>query len=50
MFEEFTEAGGKIAASYESRRYSRAIRDVMALADRANQYIDAAKPWVLVKK
>ena len=49
MFEEFTEAGGKIAASYESRRYSRAIRDVMALADRANQYIDAAKPWVLVK-
>ncbi len=49
MFEEFAEAGGKIAASYESRRYSRAIRDVMALADRANQYIDAAKPWVLVK-
>ena len=49
MFEEFVEAGGKIAASYESRRYSRAIRDVMALADRTNQYIDAAKPWVLVK-
>ena len=49
MFEEFAEAGEKIAASYESRRYSRAIRDVMALADRANQYIDAAKPWVLVK-
>ena len=49
MFEEFAEAGGKIAASYESRRYSRAIRDVMALADRANQYIDAAKPWVLVR-
>ncbi len=49
LFEEFAEAGGKIAASYESRRYSRAIRDVMTLADRANQYIDAAKPWVLVK-
>ena len=49
MFEEFAEAGEKIAASYESRRYSRAIRDVMALADRANQYIDAAKPWVLVR-
>ena len=49
MFEEFAEAGEKIAASYESRRYSRAMRDVMALADRANQYIDSAKPWVLVK-
>lgn len=49
LFEEFAEAEGKIAASYESRRYSRAIRDVMALADRANQYIDAAKPWILVK-
>ncbi len=49
MFEEFVEAGEKIAVSYESRRYSRAIRDVMALADRANQYIDAAKPWILVK-
>ena len=49
MFEEFAEAGEKIAASYESRRYSRAMRDIMALADRANQYIDAAKPWVLVK-
>ncbi len=50
MFEEFVEAGEKIAASYENRRYSRAIRDVMALADRANQYIDAARPWVLVKE
>ncbi len=49
MFEEFVEAGEKIATSYEGRRYSRAIRDVMALSDRANQYIDAAKPWVLVK-
>ncbi len=49
MFEEFAGAGEKIAASYESRLYNRAIRDIMALADRANQYIDAAKPWVLVK-
>ena len=49
MFEEFAAAGERIAQDYESRRYSRAIREIMALADRANQYIDAAQPWVLVK-
>ena len=49
MFEEFCDAGESIAAAYEQRRYSRAMRDIMALADRANQYIDAEKPWVLVK-
>jgi methionyl-tRNA synthetase len=49
MFEEFAAAGERIAEAYESRRYSRAVREVMALADRANQYIDAEKPWVLVK-
>ena len=49
MFEEFATAGERIAQDYENRRYSRAIREIMALADRANQYIDAAQPWVLVK-
>lgn len=49
MFNEFVEAGERISASYEDRLYARAMRDVMALADRANQYIDAEKPWVLVK-
>lgn len=38
-----------IAASYEARDFSRAMRDVMALADSANQYIDRRKPWVLAK-
>ncbi len=38
-----------IAALYESRDYAGAIREIMALADRANQYVDQQKPWVLAK-
>lgn len=38
-----------IAASYEARDFSRAMRDIMALADSANQYIDRRKPWALAK-
>ncbi len=49
LFDQFTTAGGRIAEFFESRRYSKAIREVMALADKANQYIDARKPWVLIK-
>jgi methionyl-tRNA synthetase len=49
LFEEFVTSGKNIAEAYETRRYSRAMRDIMALADQANQYIDAAKPWVLIK-
>jgi methionyl-tRNA synthetase len=50
LFAEFTQAGGDIAEHYEQRRFSRAVRDIMALADKANQYIDAAQPWVLAKQ
>jgi len=49
MLEEFAEAGAAIAADYEKRRYGKAVRRIMALADRANQYVDAAKPWILIK-
>lgn len=50
MLREFIQAGEAIAEDYEQRRYSKAMREVMALADRANQYLDAAKPWVLIKE
>ncbi len=39
-----------IGESYEKRNYSRAIREIMALADHANQYIDQQKPWQLAKE
>ena len=50
MFDEFAAQGTRIAEDYENRRYAKAIRRVMALADRANQYIDTAQPWVLIKQ
>ncbi len=49
LYEEFVRAGESIAEAYETREYSRAIRETMALADRANQYIDEKKPWVTAK-
>jgi len=49
LFEDFVAAGDAIAAAYEAREYARAMREVMALADRANEYIAAAAPWSLVK-
>ncbi len=49
LLAEFVNAQESIAASFENREYSRAIREIMALADKANQYIDAKAPWVLIK-
>ena len=46
---EFQAASASIANHYENRDYSRAIREIMALADKANQFIDAKAPWVLIK-
>jgi methionyl-tRNA synthetase len=50
LYREFIDASEAIAADYEARDYGHAIRKIMALADRANQYIDANKPWVLAKE
>jgi methionyl-tRNA synthetase len=45
----FVAAGESIAAAYERRDTASAMRDIMALADRANQYVDLRKPWMLAK-
>jgi methionyl-tRNA synthetase len=50
LYRSFVDAGNAIAADYEQREYAQAVRKIMALADRANQYIDANKPWVLAKQ
>jgi methionyl-tRNA synthetase len=50
LYREFLDSSESIAAHYEAREYGHAIRSIMALADRANQYIDANKPWVLAKE
>nr|MBS0021001.1 methionine--tRNA ligase [Gammaproteobacteria bacterium] len=50
LFDEFVGVGEKIAECYERREFAKAAREIMALADRANQYIDHAKPWVRIKE
>ena len=49
LFDRFTAARGPIAGWYEAREYGRAMREVMALADLANRYIDEHKPWVAAR-
>jgi methionyl-tRNA synthetase len=49
LYAEFAAAGVDIAASYEGRDTAGAVRSIMALADRANQYIDGCKPWIMAK-
>ncbi|MCB1863293.1 MAG: methionine--tRNA ligase [Gammaproteobacteria bacterium] len=50
LFAHFSAAGGAIAELYEKREFSRAVREIMTLADQANQYIDDKKPWVMAKQ
>jgi methionyl-tRNA synthetase len=50
LYKRFVTAGEEIAALYEKREFGQAMREIMALADVANQYIDAQKPWVLAKE
>jgi methionyl-tRNA synthetase len=50
LFADFVRAGNDIADAYERRELSRAVREIMSLADRANQYIDERSPWVVAKE
>lgn len=50
LWETFAAKGDVIAELYEQREFNKAIREVIALADRANQYIDEKKPWALAKE
>ena len=50
LFARFAHARDAIAGSYEAREFGRAMREVMALADLANRYIDEHKPWVAARE
>jgi methionyl-tRNA synthetase len=50
MVEAFIARGEAIAQLYEQREFNKAIREILALADQANQYIDEKKPWALAKQ
>ncbi|EIC85159.1 methionine--tRNA ligase [Serratia sp. M24T3] len=49
LFKTFTDAATSIAEAYSSRESGRAIREIMALADLANRYVDEQAPWVVAK-
>ena len=49
LYRSFADAARQIEADYEQRDYSRALKRIIALADRANRYIDGEKPWILAK-
>ena len=50
LYHAFMSAGDNIASYYENRDFARALREIMALADLANQYVDEMKPWELAKQ
>ena len=50
LYDEFVAASSEIAGYYEIRNFGQAMRSIMKLADKANQYIDEKKPWQLAKE
>jgi len=50
LYNEFVDASSEIAGHYEARNFGHAMRSIMKLADKANQYIDEKKPWQLAKE
>jgi methionyl-tRNA synthetase len=50
LWQDFIDANEAIAHHYETREFGKAMREIMALADKANQYIDEKKPWVIAKE
>jgi methionyl-tRNA synthetase len=49
LYREFVDAGAGIVEAWESLEFAAAVREIMALADRANLYIDRQKPWLAAK-
>jgi len=50
LFQRFVNESENIAKYFENLNYNKAIREIMQLADLANQYIDQQKPWSLAKE
>ncbi len=50
LYQHFVQQGEIIAAYFEEKEYSRALREIMLLADEANRFIDLHKPWIQIKQ
>ena len=50
LFKKAVDAGHLIAQAYDNREFSRAIREIMSVADEANQYVNNRQPWIVAKQ
>ncbi len=50
LVEKFAAQQDQIAEYYEAGDYSKGIREIMAMADHANRYIDEHKPWIMIRQ
>ena len=50
LFDDFIKGNETIIAAYEAREFSRAMREIMFFADRANQYLNAEQPWTIARE
>ena len=50
LFHDFAKGNKTIVAAYEAREFSRAMREIMIFADRANQYLNAEEPWTVARE
>lgn len=50
LYQRFVDAATSIGEAWESREFGRAIREIMAMADVANRYVDEQAPWVVAKQ
>ncbi|MBK5144857.1 methionine--tRNA ligase [Budviciaceae bacterium BWR-B9] len=50
LYKTFIQSAKTIAEYYDQREFNKAIREIMALADIANRYVDEQAPWVVAKE
>lgn len=50
LWQRFVSAGESIAAHYDRRDFSKAMREIMELADLANEYVSRKEPWAMMKE
>ncbi len=50
LYQSFIDKAEHIGELYEAREFNRAIREIIGLADKANQYVDEKAPWVIAKE
>ncbi|MDC9589012.1 methionine--tRNA ligase [Xenorhabdus sp. XENO-10] len=50
LYQKFVDAAQVIAEDFTNREFGKAIREIMALADLANRYVDEQAPWVVAKQ